>query len=433
MQTNFEKNIKEKLDDFHLTPSQQVWEDVAASLNTNKKRRVFGWWIYATGFLIIICVSWWLITHNFSSQKTITSKNNNQQAVKVIPQINSSNNNSIINKSNLNKQTVNNFSISSLKKNDLIRKNNQQQIISTNLIEQNIVNVTAINNLNSSKRIVPDFNTYLFPSAAQNKTFETSSLNSTNNFNTIADISNKKYKANKPKKWFFLISGGTTNTTNKDFLFRTDNNLIYQLPGNTRADTLRQMKQAYTGAHITAGVEYRQQLTQHWALYSGLQYSFLLNHQRTGNKYIGPTNISRRFDTSSSPSGRFVKIPYHYVTGVNVTHTNYTNWLELPVSVGYTINPKAHTKLELKSGGSIAYMMYDHWLIPDGRYNKFYYSKELTNYYIVNLHADAIVTLSKNKTVGIQWQHSITPLAKNPVQPSVYWSNISIFTTIPLK
>ncbi len=43
-ENEFEKQVKEKMDDFHLRPSPEVWADVERRIRKEKKRRIIFWW-----------------------------------------------------------------------------------------------------------------------------------------------------------------------------------------------------------------------------------------------------------------------------------------------------------------------------------------------------------------------------------------------------
>jgi hypothetical protein len=245
----------------------------------------------------------------------------------------------------------------------------------------------------------------------------------------------------KPKisksRFSVFLGGGSTNTTDKNVLQYKTNNLIYHPRPtannpNPKPDTLKYLRKSYSGYHFSFGLQYQKLLSPRWSFYSGLHYSYLSNTQRIGPKTMRSLAISQSLDTSFSANRSFIKVPYHYIDGTNAVVRNYGHWVELPISFGYTINPDAKNKVEVRTGVTAAYMFSYRWLIADGRYSKFYYSGSLTTERIFNWHGDVALTLPGSLTLGLQMKHSITPLAKKPVQPSLYWSNFSVYSTIPL-
>ncbi len=435
MQQDFEKQVQEKLHDYHLEPSAHVWKDIAVALKTPKrKRRIsFAWLFLAAAFIVSGGV--WLLDNNFVTKQNVTAlkengSNNNAKVIspnaaiitnqiinsKQSAQLNLSNANQSFASPSKNKQSSQiNFDdklFASSSSNDLITQNNFQQNITSN----NSQTLNQENNLH------------------KNFTFNNIEPNA-QKFSSVNVAISKENKQKKSKSvWSFLFAGGTTNTTSSNFLFSKKNESIYTTSRGT-TDTAKSMRAAYTGFHATVGIQYSLALNPRWTMYTGLQYSFLLNHQRTGPKVIQESEIATTYDTSlAAASHSYTKIDYHYPDGTSALNTNHASWLEMPVGIGYKINPSAkHIKFEVRTGVSVAHMFDNKWLIPDGRYNKFYYSNALTNDMIVNWHGDFVVTLPKNKIIGLQIQHSITSFAKQPVQPSLYWSNISIYTTIPLR
>jgi hypothetical protein len=466
MQTNFEKKIKEKLHDFRVEPSFHVWKDISASLEEPEKRRAIAWRIFAGSFAFIIVIAGavWMSDHNSSlhEKNNVAAKKtvNKFQKSDIITKTNSSAHYSIQNnilsdedystqkKSAApyaypiarQKQIAVAIKYSSADKN-LIASPDQNNI--PNVVDQK--NIASLSVIPSSENTIAEDKTFLSknnPSLSEVKS-NTPVLNNIIE-NKIASTDLQKnnivpqktatvwsVKKIKRSLWSFVFGGGSTNTVDRNMFLRKSKPLIYTNSAG-KSDTVKNMRPAYIGFHVTGGVQYSFAFNKHWTLFSGLQYSFLLNHQRTGINVNQTSEISNAADTLNK-SQQYFKILSHFINGVIDVNTNTASWLEAPVSFGYKINPRSKVTLELRAGASFTHMFADRWLIPDGRYDKFYYSNELTNNYIVCAHEDIVLTLPKHKLVGLQFQHSITSLGKNAVQPAVYWSNMSLYTTIPLK
>ncbi len=455
MQTNFEKQVQKRLHDLRIAPSRHVWNDIADALSVPKKRRIAAWWFIAAGSVILGTGLWMAGNKLLTSDKNNLAVNNKVVLTHSISQnlnqlITSSAGNStfynIDNAKGTKAETSNSFDLNSTQKEiaevnenkslnnmQLFSRGNGDAYMPKTLQQKPVVTLGSPIN-NNQTQVLPN---NLFTSSNDDKIKsdilenkkEMPALQNNSSSSDVA-ASTQKIKSNKKSAWSFLFDGGTTNTTNNNAFFKKSNPLIYH--NGTASDTLKSMKPAYPGFHAGVGIQYSLALSRRWSFYSGLQVSFLLNHQRTGTEVREESEISNATDTLSS-NQKYVQIPYHYVDGVSTNLTNYATWLEVPVGFGYKIIPRGKVKVELRGGGSVAHMSTDKWLIPDGRYDKFYYCNPLTNNYIVNIHEDIVVTLPNHKIIGLQYQHSLSGLAKKEVEPALYWSNISLYTTIPLK
>ncbi len=443
--------------DLQIAPSRHVWNDIADALSVPKKRRVAAWWSFAAGS-VILTAGLWIAADKlfFHNKNNLVDNNKTTLSNSVIGNLNLSTPSSPADHSDGDVVTKNDYfketNKGTINSGDL--KFDQKEIAAGNgykpfssmllpsldkndaytfetLQSQPVITLgSPVNNdqkpiLNNKSQLSNDNE----QSSVTKKIAGMPALQN-NSSSPVAGTAAIKNKSAKKSLWSFFFDGGSTNTTNRNAFFKKSNPLIYH--NGTESDTVKSMKPAYPGFHAGVGIQYSLALSKHWSFYTGLQLSFLLNHQRTGTEVRQESEISNATDTLSADQ-KYVQIPYHYVDGVSTDLTNYATWLEVPVGFGYKIIPRGKVKVELRGGASVAHMSTDKWLIPDGRYDRFYYCNPLTNNYIVNLHEDIVVTLPNHKIIGLQYQHSLSGLAKKEVEPALYWSNISLYTTIPLK
>lgn len=469
MQKDFENKVRQKLSEYQLPPSSQVWEDISASLAKEQKKYRVSWWIFPAALL-------GLSLGFYTLKTTVFEKNSLDSGSRTLAEHPGITRNAPAGSFQRITGSIPVEKIWPGKPATDLQKFSREPISPAQKLPLQLVQdpeqypVASQQTAGTANGMLTEQTTPLLRRAAISNTITVSGVTPANpdfakifsvspvlllspagiaaavplqakpGLNHVTPLFAQRSQpvtlALKPRKvnWSVLISGGTTNTTDHDFLFRSPRTLVYKPANSTVNDTLTKMKRGYTGFHATLGIQYSNKLSRRWTLYSGLQYSFLLNHQWTGKKVVEESEIiSQSLDTSYSSSKSFVKIPYHFPSGTSSDNTNAANWLEVPVGFGYTFNPAGRTTFEMRAGASLAEMFGERWLVADGRYNKFYYSKALTNNTIVNWHADFFVSMPGQKRIGLQVQHSITSFAKKPVQLPTYWSNVSLYTTIPLK
>ena len=467
MQKDFENKVRQKLSEYELPPSSQVWDDISASLAKEKKKYPLRWWGFPAVLLCLTLGLYTLKTAVFEKNGLPTDNHLGPDRAGIAGNRSAGSFQRVTRSLPVEKTW-------SVKPAPHLQKLSQEPVFprqqtlhlvpepthqtATSLQTAGLTGTVTgqttplLRAAATTKIVTASGETPYFPATVQTAAMLPAQLILPADLETRAPLNPKPGLhcistrdprhspsvtiALKPKKvtWSVVISGGTTNTTDHDFLFRSPRTLVYKPANSSINDTLTKMKRGYTGFHATLGIQYSNKLSRRWTLYSGLQFSFLLNHQWTGKKVVEESEIiSQSVDTSYSSSKSFVKIPYHFPSGTSSDNTNSANWLEVPVGFGYTFNPAGRTTFELRAGASLAQMFGERWLVADGRYNKFYYSKALTNNTIANWHADLFVSLPGQKRIGLQIQHSITSFAKKPVQLPTYWSNVSLYTTIPLK
>jgi hypothetical protein len=149
---NFEKQIKEKLNQREIQPSSNSWDRLDAMLSVNeekKTKRSFGWLYIAASILVLVTAGLFFINQNNSTIKidenSVTNQVNNDSLKPKIEKENSEENVVPIQKTQqlvqVEENTISKPQNTIKNKEVSIIKNNQNQKISTSQNQQEIVQV----------------------------------------------------------------------------------------------------------------------------------------------------------------------------------------------------------------------------------------------------------------------------------------------------
>ena len=73
---NFEKQVRDKMDELSFVPSAPVWDKVEEQISSKKDKRHLLLWLFP--FLLVTClIGWWLMSGN-DTPSVNTSVNNNE-------------------------------------------------------------------------------------------------------------------------------------------------------------------------------------------------------------------------------------------------------------------------------------------------------------------------------------------------------------------
>lgn len=244
----------------------------------------------------------------------------------------------------------------------------------------------------------------------------------------------------KGGQWFFSLSAGTTQTisygafSNSTLLASLSTGSVQYLnvPVITSLGLYGyQIEQPGTGFHFAAGGIYEKNITNRWKVSGGLKFAYLTNTQKTGSKQKSSFDVAatNNLFAGSVPT---LSVDGYYEGGNTASVVNRAWQAEVPVNVGFVINPKSKIKFMLNGGVSFAWLFSSQWLIPDSRYSRLYYNKSVFNNTTFNWQAGPSVELPSHLRFGLQYQQSFNTLAKDYVTPKLYWQNISVYTAIPL-
>lgn len=265
------------------------------------------------------------------------------------------------------------------------------------------------------------------------------------NDSAVSNAVSKKIKANTANKthWHFIVGGGITSTNAKSGSKLASSSSFDDITspstpsngntngGSSRADSTGLIVKPQAGYHLLAGVSYERSLSKRWKISGGVQYRFLSNTQKVGRGIDSTLKVLAQGAYAASLNLASVN-NFNYA-GYSATVTNTAHWLEIPVTIEYTLNPSNKTKYYLDAGASYAWMVASKWLIPDSRYSKLYYNNDFLNHHILNWQLGLGVNTISGWKFGLKYQQSSTTVAEKFIEPHLRWQNISFYTGIPLN
>jgi hypothetical protein len=461
MKGDFEKNIKNKLSDFNIEPSAQVWLDVEDALLQRRKRRIATWWWVTLPALLFLIGGgiWWMSNNNketIPSSKTTFSlhqkninpgvpklkidssiaENTGSPSLTKVKHIKSNKENiAVISKETMaNNQQLSGHQLynedhqvnGNKRVNAMggvpvapnIKENSSDSLISvvpsvkdktTNLAEVKTDNITSSSsddkNASSSNKSV------LVAGKQKDSLFP----------NSIAAIKND-FKQKNRHQWLITAVGGFITVKEGASFFASNQNAYSPAPPSTGVSSggssgSSSIPQPGNGYSFGAGVQYSQHIHRKWEASAGVQYHYLQNRQNVGLDSVVTNSAITYFSSIQSIRSK----------------TNYAHWIQLPVSLDYTFNPSFRYQLQLSVGGSVAWAFSEQWLVTDktNTYYSFQYNSSLNNRFIANVHIGIGLNCNDRFRVFLLDEQSITPIHKNTTQ-KFYWQQFSLQISKPL-
>ena len=442
MQEGFEKKIQERMQDFSLEPSPQVWAELESALRENKRRRFAIWWWLMPLMLGGGGAFWYynktvdvnkphteITNDKQSSQKEISGKESVAAKAKYLQKqktvfVKNKDHIKTTIASNEEKIVINNTNKEQLKE-------EENKIVDDERDAAKKIEEPAQSGAEKKETISDSVTVMLTEDSSAQKIILKDTAAST------AKLPAKKIKISKQGHWYITVGGGATKTIDSNPFESHDKAADYfdysTRTGNLNSGNYGTIDSTYyivkpgNGYHFNAGIMYAYDLSKRWTISGGLQYRYLSNKQKAGSNIDSTFYVSGSFDLQNS-----IILSQYYRPGYLYNIRNKAHWLEIPLNISYTLNPSAKTKFQLSAGMSYAWMFSSTWLIPDATSNKLYYSKELMQKNIFNWQAGAGVVLPSGWQFGLQYQQSISTVASKNLQPKLYWQNISLHTNIPL-
>lgn len=456
----FENDIESKLGNFSLTPSEHVWEGVEAALHEKKKRRFAFWWWIPVAAILLLGAGWWVLDSGSkdaqqSKELTATTADNKKEnitagkegqkdAVETAKAVEERTNHvKADNKENLVPQNTNSQSIA-LNRAAITRKAAHKKTTTKNAITIATVaghvpanEATATSeNVETSKAVIASTKQQkaLQEETTTAKTVELTVDSLTKKDSTAATIAKNllqqkdsttsasialllKSKTKKQHQWLVTAGGGISLVRGNTLLSQKSyDNAAFTAGGQGGSNPSTGLGSASngnspsialpnTGFFFSAGIAYETSIGKHWAGNIGLQYRYIQNRQVI-------------YDT--------------LLWTVERSHvTNTSHWLDLPVNIKYTMNPKKKIQYGLQVGGSVAWAFSQKWAyVPKAGY--YYYDKALNNNIILGLNAGAFIKTNNGLTFTLMGEQSLTPIHKVS-NYKYFWRQWSAQVSLPLN
>jgi hypothetical protein len=430
MQERFEKNIEQKLNEFNIEPSPQIWQEVETALHEKRKRRVVAWWWTGLCGLVLLGGGIFIATNQLNkSDNQITKENEVHKPVQqqVLQENNSLQNkelkdevineeSTVIHQSIIQKEKTNTVVVTKSINNNKAEKDKSTDVFIIDLKiglkeNKNITTIEADKNIVVEKENVQSSVTGTKGISDSTEIVVTNADSAVKKDSAIAktktDSSNnttKKEEKKKKHQWLLTAGGGLSYVNGNGFLTGGNSygSLLYnnapQVGSGARTPSTVSLPQP--GYFLLLGATYEQTFNKRWKGYAGLQYRYINNKQVADSSYT--------------------------------TVTNYSHWLQLPVSIGYTFNPSSKNKFQFLLGGSVAWAFAEKWLVTDQLTGSYYYNSSLNNHFIFNIHTGLQYNVENKWMIAFMLEQSLTPI-HNQISNKYYWQQLSLQASIPFS
>jgi hypothetical protein len=390
---NFEKQVKEKMEELSVAPSAPVWMKVEEQIRQKRSRRRIFFWLFPIGFLLAGLITWSVINNNDNpvvnrnskvnesispeknnSEKTnapllTTQSNENQNP----PQENKTNQEAVItimNHTDLNEKLpakpankpilsaqINNRNNSFVK---IDKKNNTISTPEKNdVVLQPDKTLTDVQRSDNPVLSNTSSDTIISPAVA---TLETTQEPLSTEENKIAEIKKPSAKTRWTMSPYLSIGVSSIQygygSMDKNV---TQFNASPASPGiGSGFPPMQTAAEPTNGASIRLGLEFMKPLNKRLNFNAGAGYYYASTHIQVGQSVEADT----MFGTNSS---RSVMVDQYYRAGKIEKYTNRFHFIEIPVGINWQVNKKI--PLQLETGISIAQLIASNALTFDGSGN----------------------------------------------------------------
>jgi Outer membrane protein beta-barrel domain len=441
LENEFEKRVREKMDQLGFDPSDTVWTAVDKEINKEKKRRTPIFWLFFFSGLLLAGGVYYFI-ENKNNLNTIArtqqqgeiNKERVRQSVIKVPEPgkvskkegedtrNSTNQNSQTNKTELNRKPLNQRKVLEPGKekiyaggtNDFDKKGIKKPV--QNAISKKTDDIVIDNYSNKNIKTESENAAKNGIDSPSGKTVTGIVENKTPNQDSVSDTKLAKNKNQKTKSstWQIGFTGGAGISNINQGLFNSDKSLSINNPASAAYNPVIINNPVYSSSEITPGFSFtagafvQRNLSKRISLSAGLNYHYYSAKIKTGSK------VNAVFYTTNSTTPLYAGNNY-YQNGDIQTFTEQYHLIEMPVSVNFQLNKSNWFPFIWEIGLSPGYIIGS---------NALYYDPN-TNIYIVNyqqpnkiqLNGSTAVLfgfrLNKNELqIGPQLQYGLTGLLK---------------------
>ncbi len=449
MQENeFEKRVKQMMDEFQLQPSGEVWPKIDRRINSDKRRK------RPFILLLVSCllVAGFIMYRYEETSVNYEAKNNVKDSVSSLNKTNGlKDSNTIVvhRDEQLNKNDtaslmyaerstkMNKGSLHSAKKYSIktpvavvIRKENIQSL-QTNINQQNVdqtnqpIQDETIRKEDASNTNTADNNTEIKEQQSQSRDSINASNNNAASTNVISNnilksdsVASTQHNTNNNKttskntqiklpklQWGINVFYGGSNAVND--LVSSNKSLPSSLnSGSSNFDTAYSNKPytASTAYHIGFVVEKR--IIKNGFIGTGLNYVHLSTKSTVGKSIDSTLQLPSAYSINN-----------FYQSGTTSTYTNQYNFIELPVYFKQDLFPSKKIGLSYNAGFSIRQMISSNSLVYDPSYNIYFSKDDAINKTQFQLLAGLSLKINSVKNISIyigpQFSYSFSSLFKD--------------------
>lgn len=468
MQANeFEKKIRNQMEEFELTPDGEVWMKVAARIDEQKKRRRFVFFWFFIGFLLFGATAAWWLTHKESKLETATvsavappgTPSYKKPIVEKVRVQNAVEDFVSVTKKTAKKvspgdvNTGNKAGKNEMKNNDAVRifqrelvqiPNNYTRVLAIKekddrqLMKQDQSGAGVIQPdnkvLESSHEIAAVLESSpITPSAVSADTLAAINKTAAPKDTSLSTITGGKTAPNqliqKTGKWTFGFTAFAGLSDNRSgFPITTTSRSLYdaaflsaQYNGGqySYTSTLDYSSAfsygfgAFTVFHVSRKV----------AVSAGLDYQYFSANSLTGTKTTA--SATAIYDSSLNKS---VALDEFYSDGASVTFTNKYHLLQLPVNLVFQVNKSQSKPVVLTAGISPAILTGSYALYANQSERVYYVEKEQFRRFQLFAQAGLLFTFINAKTYQINAGPAIKYGISNLVKPVISTRQHLFFT-----
>lgn len=395
----FEKKIQNKMEGFELVPDNEVWKQVAARIEKEKKkRRILICWLFPAFVLLSAAIGYWLInnenstnavTNNFDSNIDNSTKTENYKAKQDT--------NVFKHHFNKTKKIQAAKSIAFLKK--AVTKHVRDVELKNNAFTK-ITNAEAVNkainakqekahkniryNENKSLKPLPLHRFYdpALTAVRNDNAFKSNNIDEKTNVQkaVVANTKAEKTKDKKTqliKKWnvgFTIFSGisdnlaalspGSGNTFQDNY---PSNSAVNSGNYNYSANISKNFK---SGFSFGLGIYVQKALTKRFSLSAGINYHLYTAKSAVGNKVVQ----QRSFYDSVFQNTTYVNS--YYTISNDTKYSNKYQLAELPINLSFKLNKNHEKPLLLSAGFTPGYLVGSNALYANQAANVYYTDKQ---------------------------------------------------------
>lgn len=432
-ENNFEKRVREKMDDLGFDPSDAVWAAVDKEINKEKKRRRPLFWIFFFSGLVLAGGGFYLTAVNHHSNKIINPEIPRGAEIKKESQ---SGNPVEINK----QKQLDDLATGKIS----ARENDKKSRRSADGQTQNFdkIGLTDMGNIPPGQQVNSGLNekvskdpTHLPPAEnvisgtgelETNKKADSSVVNKeispdqvkTSPTDSAIDgkMTVKKNQQKKSDFWKIGFTGSAGVSNINQSLFKSinaadPNNLTAYPAGGYTGSGGR----PYGSANINAGFAYgvgvfiSRNLSKRFSISAGLNYRYYSTKINTGNKVDSFIYVyAAAFQSATAVTS------YYRSAGSN-SYINQYHFVELPVTAGFQLNKSMKTPVIWEAGLSFAYLVSSNALQYDPAANVYFKNNGLLNKAQLNAETAILAGFHLHHSemrLGPQVQYGLTGLLK---------------------
>ena len=426
-ENNFEKQVREKMEQLQFDPADAVWLNVDKEINKEKRRRPLFWLIFPLGILLLTGGGYYFIadknhSHGITKAQMQNVVDQNQQ------KLSAGNDEIAVGGVKVKNRT------GGRPEDELDKPGKEENKIrhgiktaSAEMKRQSMAKTPA----NNSKEVISEINenrtnkneagpVAMKSDSATSKVSLSDSKNKSVSKDSVSAMKMAKTTDKKKKSfpWQIGFSGSAGISNMNESLFKPVSATNYAYSAATPGYGLSNSPGAastHAPSNINPGFSFglavfaNRHLSERFSLSAGVGYHYYSTEIQTGH-FIDSTS------SFNFPSIQASSVNAYYSTGKIQTYTNQYHFIELPVSVDFQITKSKKTALILEGGFTLSYLLSSNALQFDPNSNVYFKSDQLFNRTQLSAATAFLIGLPvryASLQIGPQLQYGLTNVLKS--------------------